>query len=301
MSSVTAIVPVYNGEATVARAIDSALSQRIDGPMNVVVVNDGSTDSTAEVLESYGSHIKVVTQPNRGPASARNAGVRASSGEYLAFLDADDVWLPDKLAKTCDLLDRDRRVGLVFSGVFLATEEGQSTLSCADHPPSMADLLLRGWPIFPSAVVMRREIFNLCRGFCEEFRRPGFEDPYMWLRAREHGEFGHVAEPLVVYRAPLFSARADKYDEGWQIFVRLVRERYGRAAEPMIRAIAAYSAPSLVQKALLQMDSGDAWGALQTWLRAIRLSPSYFLDFRHIQRAMRLRNLKRLFKTVAPA
>jgi glycosyltransferase involved in cell wall biosynthesis len=301
MSSVSAVIPVHNGEATIARAIDSALAQRIDRPTEVVVVDDGSTDSTPRILESYGARTKVVTQPNRGPAAARNAGVRASRGDYLAFLDADDQWLPGKLSRTCDVLDRNPHAVLAFSDAILATEEGQKPFSWPDHPPSMAELLAAVWPMSPSLVVMRRNIFDLCGGFCEEFRQPGFEDPYLWLLAREHGEFAHIAEPLIVYYAPPFRDRADKYEPGRKIFIRLVRERYGRRARPLVRWVRIGIAPSLVQRALSQMDAGDRRGALETWMRALRMSPSYFLDARHLRRAIRLRNLKRLFRILVPA
>ena len=94
LKTVSAIIPVFNGEATVAAAIDSALAQEFDGEVEVIVVNDGSTDATSSVLEAYRGRMTVVDRVNGGPAVARNAGVRASRGEYVAFLDADDIWMP---------------------------------------------------------------------------------------------------------------------------------------------------------------------------------------------------------------
>ena len=97
--TVSVIIPVFNGERTIAAAIDSALAQEFGGEIEVMVVNDGSTDATATVLEAYRGRVTVLDRVNGGPAAARNAGVRASHGEYLAFLDADDIWLPGKLRK----------------------------------------------------------------------------------------------------------------------------------------------------------------------------------------------------------
>src|SRR5260370_8391435 len=98
MPQVSAIIAVYNGAATVAQAIDSVLAQTF-GDLDLIVVNDGSTDGTPGILRSYGDRIRVVDQPNRGVAAARNAGVRASRGQYIAFLDSDDAWAPPKIAQ----------------------------------------------------------------------------------------------------------------------------------------------------------------------------------------------------------
>ena len=87
--TVSVIIPVFNGEATIAAAIDSVLAQEFGGDLEVIVVNDGSTDATSSVLDAYRGRVTVLDRVNGGPASARNAGVRASHGEYVAFLDAE--------------------------------------------------------------------------------------------------------------------------------------------------------------------------------------------------------------------
>src|SRR5262249_36121526 len=102
---VAVVIPVFNGANTISRALDSVLSQTFDQPLEIVVVNDGSTDITAEVLERYRGRIRVLDQQNQGPAVARNAAAAQTSAEYLAFLDADDSFVPDKLARTVPLLD----------------------------------------------------------------------------------------------------------------------------------------------------------------------------------------------------
>src|SRR5260370_26313473 len=97
MPQVSAIIAVYNGAATVAQAIDSVLAQSF-GDLDVIVVNDGSTDGTPGVLRNYGDRIRVVGQPHRGGAAARNPRVGASRAPYIAFLDSDDAWAPTKIA-----------------------------------------------------------------------------------------------------------------------------------------------------------------------------------------------------------
>ncbi len=93
---VSCIVPVYNGEAYLGAALDSILTQTWR-PLEIIVVDDGSTDGSAAVAEAYGAAVRVIKQANAGCAVARNAGLAAATGEFVAFLDADDVWLPEKL------------------------------------------------------------------------------------------------------------------------------------------------------------------------------------------------------------
>ena len=109
-TKVSVIIPVYNGEQFVSRAIQSALNQIIK-PFEVIVINDGSKDGTADKLAEFGNNINVITIPNGGVANARNIGITASTGEAIAFLDADDVWYEDKLKAQLDVFVRYPEVG----------------------------------------------------------------------------------------------------------------------------------------------------------------------------------------------
>src|SRR5438874_1191114 len=112
MPDVSVIIPAYNCAAYIGPAIASALSQR-DVAVEVIVVDDGSTDETWHVLERFGDAIRTLRQANAGPAAARNRGARSAAGAWLAFLDADDEWLPEKLARQLALVDE--RTGLVYT------------------------------------------------------------------------------------------------------------------------------------------------------------------------------------------
>lgn len=114
MNGVSVIIPAYNAAVTIAETIDSALAQTLP-PLDIIVVNDGSTDSTAAILDRYGDRIHVISQPNAGLSSARNAALRIARGEYVAFLDADDIWAPQMLARTVPLLDAEPQCALVFT------------------------------------------------------------------------------------------------------------------------------------------------------------------------------------------
>ena len=95
---VSCIIPVFNGERYLREALDSILAQT-HRPFDIIVVDDGSTDGTPAVVAGYGVQVRYVRQPNTGPAAARNLGVRSGGGEFIAFLDADDLWHPEKLAR----------------------------------------------------------------------------------------------------------------------------------------------------------------------------------------------------------
>src|SRR5271163_2738812 len=105
MPLVSSVVPVHNGEQTIARAVESALSQDFDDN-EIIVVNDGSTDSTREALAPYRGRIKQIERAKAGPSIARNTGIEAARGKYVAFLDADDAWLPGKLDALVAALER---------------------------------------------------------------------------------------------------------------------------------------------------------------------------------------------------
>jgi glycosyltransferase involved in cell wall biosynthesis len=115
---VSVIIPVYNQAAFVRQAIDSALFQTLS-PFEVIVIDDGSTDETPVVLRAYDDdpRITMIRQSNQGVAAARNAGAARARGDYLAFLDADDIWLPEKLKLQLERFSGDRGLGLVHVGV----------------------------------------------------------------------------------------------------------------------------------------------------------------------------------------
>ena len=123
---VSVVIPVFNGATTVARAVDSALVQDFEG-FEVIVVDDGSSDSTPEALEHYGDRVRIIRQRKQGPPIARITGSAAARGEYLAFLDADDVWLQGKLRKTVALLDRNPESVLAFSNLVPVDYFGRTT------------------------------------------------------------------------------------------------------------------------------------------------------------------------------
>lgn len=293
--SVSTIIPVFNGAATIARAIDSALAQDFEG-QEIIVVNDGSIDNTAEILARYNNQFRVIHQKNGGVATARNVGAEIAGGKYLAFLDADDTWLPEKLSKVVSVLENNPHAVLAFSD-YLTTINGQierAVASALGRGPDFDEITDPRWKIVPTMVVMRRSVFDLCGGFCEEFARCGGEDPYLWLLAREHGPFAYVPDALVTYHDPDIADIADKYGPNAEIFERLVRKRYGRKAKRIIRSTRTYIAHGLLAKALREIDDGEYGNSFRTLGRLIAYRPQFLLRPYFFYRIFNAHNLKRL-------
>jgi glycosyltransferase involved in cell wall biosynthesis len=280
MISVAVAIPVFNGANTLARAIDSVLSQRFDGELEAIVVDDGSTDGTAEVLRRYSGRIRILHRQNRGPAHARNAAVAVSTAEYIAFLDADDAFMAEKLANTVPKLASDQQATMLFHDAVTLNRDGHKLApSCVPaasaHPPSMTEMLTELWPIITSTVVMRRRTFETCGGFSEEFKF-GYEDPDLWIRAREHGHFIYVGQPLTYYT--LIDDRAErmeKYMTSQAVFFRRLRRRYGKAADGLIRRIVHSYTNWLGYQGLLALHAGDRVTARRYFARILHHHPTH--------------------------
>ena len=294
MIRVSTIIPTYNNEATLAKAIDSVLAQHVDG-QEIIVVNDGSTDRTHAIAAGYEERIRLIEQPNRGFNRSRNAAIRIARGEYVAFLDADDIWLPRRLELTCAALDRNPPAVVAFSDVIPLDENGTCGAPwIVGRAPSLADLHTRGWRIYPSAATIRRSTLVACGGFNEQLTN--LSDIYLWLCAREYGEFEYVREPLTIYRTTDFTRIGDKYGVGRKAFARALRDRFGRAALPLTADIDQVLASSLLAKAVREADRGDLFSACRATVSAVRLCPIYLLRSGLITRIFRPHNLSRLYR-----
>jgi glycosyltransferase involved in cell wall biosynthesis len=300
---VSTIVPAFNAERTIADSVGSVLAQRYDSyEHEVVVVDDGSSDSTANVLTSFGSRIRIIHKENGGAAAARNAGVAQSTGKYLAFLDSDDLWLPDKLAIMVAALERNPAASLAFSDYGTIDENGieYARTSFGDQP-SMAELL-REHPfpltsfqffIYPSTWVVRRSVVERCGGFSEVFKGAGYEDCWMLLLLRDQGEFVYVPHKLTLYRRPRQAPRFDKYFSGLPTFAKLVKKRYGGKGRALIRSVKNLDCGALLPAIAYRMDRGDRIGAMWCLLSMAKVHPLFFLSSEFIGRALLPQNRKR--------
>jgi glycosyltransferase involved in cell wall biosynthesis/SAM-dependent methyltransferase len=207
MTKVSIIIPTYNRNHFLCEAINSVLNQTFKD-YEIIVVDDGSTDNTREVLERYGSRIQYIYQKNSGRAQARNAGIRMAKAEYIAFLDDDDIWLPNKLEKQIAFLDAHPDIGLVHSFTEVINENGYLLIKeTKNHLKFYKKAMCLGYTyealsrmcmMFTSTVVVRKDCLDEAELFDPDI--PAFEDWDFYLRFVLKYCIGTIPESLVMYR-----------------------------------------------------------------------------------------------------
>jgi glycosyltransferase involved in cell wall biosynthesis len=193
--AVSVVIPAHNSAAFVAEAVESVLAQTFRD-YEIIVVDDGSTDHTDEVLRRFGGAIRSHCQPNQGPAAARNAGIGLARGALVCFLDADDVWTSDKLARQVDFMTQHPEIGLLFTDAtewsgdviqkpsILATMAfGADARSQVPLQGAFRKLLIENF-IPTSSVMIRKDCFPRAGLF--DVALPNAEDRDMWLRLAAH-------------------------------------------------------------------------------------------------------------------
>ncbi len=197
---ISVIIPAFNAAWCVRRAVDSVLAQDYK-PLEVLVVDDGSTDDTPEILAEYGESIRVVTKANGGLSSARNAGIKAASGDSVAFLDADDWWLPGKLSAQVRLMQSQPEIGFCSVATNVEDPDGifLNLWACPEWQGSfLAHLFHNNAAVTGSGsgVMARKELFEKAGLFDEALK--SLEDIDMWMRLAAVSEYACIPEPLVV-------------------------------------------------------------------------------------------------------
>lgn len=190
---VSVVIPAYNAEKFIRRAVDSALAQQANFPFEVIVVDDGSTDGTAGLLESYGSAIRVLRQENKGVSAARNAGVAVAAGEFIALLDCDDYWKPGKLQAQVDFFEANAssdRIGVVDTFTEIVNHRGQvvEVLQRIKNGMVFKQLLARNIINQPSSAMIPKQVWDEVGGF----------DPAI-LCSEDYDFFLRVARKYEVY------------------------------------------------------------------------------------------------------
>jgi len=206
---VSVVIPAYNAGEYLTRTIDSVLGQTRRAN-EVIVVDDGSTDNTAEVSARYGDKVKYIRQENAGASVARNTGIQAASYEWIAFLDGDDQWEPVKLERQMELLERNPELvwaGANFTICFcrenrktlkLEPERGKELLNGKDYFEDYFQAYYHFAAGWTGTMVIRKDILEKAGLF-----RPGqvrFNDDDMWFRiAYREPRLGYLSEPLAIY------------------------------------------------------------------------------------------------------
>lgn len=188
-ATVSCVIPVWNGEAYLAPAVESVLAQS-HHPLEVIVVDDGSTDGTPDVIRSFGDSIRGMRQANAGHGAARNAGLRVARGAFIAFLDADDLWHPDKLRRQLLAFGEQPALGLCFSWLrnFTGAAPAWDVAPEGDAVPGYSSV----------TALVRRSTFDAVGPFDASLRHGGDRD--FFLRVAEGGIAKRLLDDVLVLR-----------------------------------------------------------------------------------------------------
>jgi glycosyltransferase involved in cell wall biosynthesis len=205
---VSAIVPVYNGERFLADCLKSVLAQDYK-PLEILVLDDGSTDATPQIAKSFGERIRYVRQKNAGEASARNKAVELAGGEFIAFLDADDLWYPGKISAQVSVMERYPDYGVVY-GEFRRIDDAfryePGALATVD-PAGEIDSVWSGW-LYPRLLLdswvhiitamVRKEVFATVGAFDQDLCIGTDYD--FWIRVSQKYRMAKIPQELSLYR-----------------------------------------------------------------------------------------------------
>ena len=292
MPAASIIVPAYNAEKTLAKTLDSLLAQ-VFSDLEIIVVNDGSSDRTARIAESYCTdpRVRVVHQRNRGLAGARNSGIAAARGHFIGFCDADDLWSADKMIVHEVHLRRNPEVGVSYSGSALIDDD-DGLLATAQRPRlkrvTPAHILKRNPVGNGSAPVIRREVLEAIAYrpaheterdwyFDETLRQS--EDIECWLRIALTTDWAFAGVPglLTQYRisAGALSANTDRQYATWQQMIDKLTPLAPQFFATHAPAARAYQLRYLARRAICDRDAPRALNLLKA---SFRKSPRPFLE-----------------------
>ncbi|NJM70772.1 MAG: glycosyltransferase [Scytonema sp. RU_4_4] len=282
---VSVIIPAYNAEAFIGRTLQSVISQTYEN-IEVLVVDDGSRDKTPEIVESFAqkdSRITLFKQLNSGVASARNLAIENSKGEYIAPLDADDIWYPQKLEKQVQcMLKADESVGLVYAwSVFIDEEDAIIGQYSPHHHLNILSIEGEVYPALlytnfissASVPLIRRVCFEKLGGYnckLKEQNAQGCEDWDIYLRIAENYQFRVVPEFLIGYRQvkASMSNSCQAMAKSYNLFMEDFKKRHPEIPTHIYN----WSASSYyVYLAWKSRASGDYWSTLTWFYKSIKL------------------------------
>ena len=276
---VSVVIPTYNSAQFVGDAVKSVLEQTYSRH-EIIVVDDGSTDNTKEVLQLFGERIQYIHQENRGPSAARNTGIRLAKGAYICFLDADDLWLPGKLEVQVSFMERHKDVGLVLSdheefdstGVvlesFIAAKKFRSELTLPGLVEKPFSKLVAENFISTPTVIIRRECFEKAGLFDETLR--SVEDRDLWLRIAANYDIACL--PMVVCRRRLHGSNIS-FEQELSMTSRIKTLEKNRRCFPELAAPAIWHrqlGDAYCQLSYIRLEKNQRVRALQACLKSLR-------------------------------
>jgi glycosyltransferase involved in cell wall biosynthesis len=274
---ITTVITSFNKGPYLAEAIESALRQDYQ-PHEVIVIDDGSTDGTAEVGRSFGDRIRYIYQPNRGQCNAKNRGIVEARGEYVAFLDGDDRWRKGKLTKQARLFRDNPRLAVVytdrtkFEGDRIVVPNNRALRHRPFRGMVLDHLIVDNFVPFSSALVRRECLIDV--GMLDE-DVPVAPDYDLWLRLARKYEFDFIDEILLDYRLGIDSIGrrvGNKFQHGMRIQRRFV-DRFYNGKYPNGRVIAKATARKYAGLGDAMLSGARRGEALKAYLLALRHDP----------------------------
>ena len=274
MSRVSVVVPTFNRKETLPRALESIQRQTYDD-LETIVVDDGSTDGTrALISEQFQSITYIKHKENSGGSAARNTGIQAATGRYIAFLDSDDEWKPEKIERQVEYLQRrDEEWGAVYTG-FEKVRNGKTEF--VRSPSAAGDIykrqLSRDFVGPTSTVLVRKRCFDAVGGFREDL--PARQDYEMWLRISKEFEFGHVDDLLTILHTDSLhriSEATERRIEAHEMLIAEIKQEISalpKVKQNEIIALQYYTLARYCQK------NGVNGLARKYFVKSLRLTPS---------------------------
>lgn len=290
---VSVIIPTYNSVKYVTEAIDSVLAQTYEN-IEIFVIDDGSTDTTREVLQKYGDAIHYLYKENGGASSARNYGIENATGKYIAFLDADDIWMPEKVEKQVALMESNEDIGLCYVSTQRVSENLEFTgvIEAKEFEDYCEALLLNSNIVSGScsSAMVRRDVVSQTKGFDKRLGTCG--DWEYWLRLSFVTKFAPLREELAKYRDVEGSMSSNPYTSGKCSFRVLnsffssskLPEKYKKIKNKALSNCFMVSSGEFLQNGNLIESFKYMWKGLNLYPRNI--SRPLGLPFRHFKRLL---------------
>lgn len=288
---VSVIIPTYNSANYIALSIDSAIKQTMRD-FEIIVVEDGSTDDTKNRLDAYRNIINCIYQSNHGRSFARNVAIRQARGKYIAFLDSDDLWLPDRLEKQVAILEASPEIQLVYSKAKIIDSLGNAH-QVWGHPSEIGEAIMEPGRIYEQlilgnfipilTVTLRRSALEQAGYFDEQLSYP--EDWDLWLRLAHPGNFFYIPETLACYRiedevrTARLSASTEIVDQ--QIYV--LEKSFHSQTQPQVELEKLARAWVYARAAMAAVQIGDTSSASWYWKEAVKAC-STFLEGNEVQK-----------------
>ena len=287
---VSAVIPAFNAAAVIERTVRSVITQTYP-VMEILVVDDGSTDETASIVKGLSAddgRVKLLQQENKGVSAARNLGIKCARGEYIAPLDADDTWLPEKIEKQVEVFrTSSATVGLVYTQSVRIFEDGRPSVYSASTEEGSVffPLLLGNFLQNASTPLIRRQCLDKAGLYSLDYRNSnaqGCEDWDIYLRLAEHYEYRVVGEFLTGYWQSTDSMSADwkLMDRSYQLLMEGVRKRHPEIPEYIFRWSRSNYFLYLANRAA---QASEAASSMRLLVRAVSSDP-FMLSNRRLQR-----------------